>query len=143
MLRLVNDDPPGVAPVGPESIGTPNLSSFLEQYRPMLKLLSAADVNFLSRQQYSHVGHFRRERAAIYFQYLGELCRDLRALPLWMAPNDGEAFIELDKASWLMQKMLVKLALEGVLYYIGIPRRDSGRVQRCFERLGSLLSAAA
>jgi len=143
VLRLVNDDPQGIASVGPESIGTPNLSSFLEQYRPMLKLLSAADVNFLSRQQYSDVGHFRRERAAIYFQYLGELCRDLRALPLWAAPNDGAAFIELDKASWLMQKMLVKLALEGVLYYIGIPRRDSGRVQRCFERLGSLLNAAA
>lgn len=142
MLRLVNDDPQGVGSVGPESIGTPNLSSFLEQYLPMLKLLSAADVNFLSRQQYSNVGHFRRERAAIYFQYLGELCRDLRALPLWAAPNDGEAFIELDKSSWLMQKMLVKLALEGVLYYIGIPRRDSRRVQHCFEQLGRLLSAA-
>ena len=143
MLRLVNDDPHEPSSLGPESIGTQDLSSFLDQYRPMLKLLSAADVTFLKHQQYSDVGHFRRERAAIYFQYLGELSRDLRALPLWVAPNDGEAFIELDKASWLVQKMLVTLALEGVLYYIGFPRRDSGQVQRCFERLGRLLSAAA
>ena len=61
----------------------------------MLKLLSAADVNFLSRQQYSNVGHFRRERAAIYFQYLGVLCRVLRALPLWAAGIVGDGFIEL------------------------------------------------
>lgn len=120
-----------------------DLSSFLQQYRPMLRLLSGADLVWLSQEQYSDLGHFRRERAAIYFQYLGELCRDLRALPLWAAPDDPEAFIELDKASWTMQKMLVKLALEGVLYYIGIPRRDSGLVERCFEKLGSLLSAAA
>jgi hypothetical protein len=139
VLRLVGADP--AAPLVPEPIGPLDLSSLLEQYRPMLKLLSAADVAFLSRQQYSNVGRFRRERAGIYFQYLGELCRDLRGLPLWAASNDLQAFIQLDKASWLMQKMLVKLALEGALYYLGIPRRDRG-VQRCFEQLG-LLSAAA
>jgi hypothetical protein len=120
-----------------------DLSSFLEKYRPMLRLLSGADLAWLSQRQYSDLGHFRRERATIYFQYLGELCRDLRALPLWMAPNDPEAFIEMDKASWMIQKMLVKLALEGALYYLGIRRRDSRLVERCFEKLGNLLSAAA
>ena len=98
---------------------------------------------WLSHQQYSDLGRFRRERAIIYFQYLGELCRDLRALPLWTAPNDPEAFIEMDKASWMIQKMLVKLALEGALYYIGIRRRDRGLVERFFQKLGNLLSAAA
>jgi hypothetical protein len=109
----------------------------------MLKLLSAADITFLGLQQYSNVSRFRREHTVIYFQYLGDLCRDLRALPLWAPSNDLQTFIELVKASWMMQKMLVKLALEGALYYLGIPRRDRSRVQRCFEQLGSLLSSAA
>ena len=143
MPRSVLEDATRVAPLSPEPVGTQDFSSFLEQYRPMLRLLSGPDLGWLSHEQYSDLGHFRRERAAIYFQYLGELCRDLRALPLWAGPNDPEAFIALDKASWTLQKMLVKLALEGVLYYIGIRRRDSGLVERCFEKLGNLLSAAA
>lgn len=141
MLRLVGSDPAALEV--PESAGPADLSSLLEQYGPMLKLLSTADIIFLGRQRYSNVSRFRRQRAAIYFQYLGELCRDLRGLPLWAASNDLHAFVELDKASWMKQTMLVKLALEGALYYLGIPRHDSGRVQRCFEQLGSLLSAAA
>ena len=143
MSRSVHDDAERVVLPTPEPIGTQDLSSFFEQYRPMLKLLSAGDVAFLTRHQYSGMRHFRRERAAIYFQYLGELCRDLRALPLWTAPHDAEAFVELDKASWTMQKTLVKLALEGVLYYVGIQRGDSGVPKRCFEKLQNLLSAAA
>jgi hypothetical protein len=119
-----------------------DLTSLLQQYRPMLRLLSAADLLFLERQGYSAVRHFRRERAAIYFRYFFELCRDLRALPIWTA-SEPEAFVEMDKASWRMQKMLVQLAWEGVLYYIGIRRSDSGLVERCFERLGNVLSAAA
>jgi hypothetical protein len=109
----------------------------------MLRLLSAGDVLCLKRQGYPNVGHFRRERAAIYFRYLFELSRDLRALPLWTAPNDAEAFMELDKASWTIQKMLVQLAWAGVLYYLGIRRSDNGLVERCFQRLGNVLSVAA
>jgi hypothetical protein len=109
----------------------------------MSRLLSNADLVYLKRQGYSGVGHFRREKSAIYFQYLGDLRRDMRALPLWTATQDAEAFIEMDKAYWAIQKMLVKLALEGVLYYLGIRRPDSRLVERCFERLGNLLSAAA
>jgi hypothetical protein len=120
-----------------------DLSSFLEQYRPMLRLLSADDVLCLKRRGYPNVGHFRRERTTIYFGYLFELWRDLRALPLWTAPNDAEAFRELDKASWTIQKMLIQLAWEGVLYYIGIRRSDSGLVERCFEKLGNMLNVAA
>jgi hypothetical protein len=117
------------------------LTSLLDQYRPMLRLLSAADLVFLKRRGYSAVRHFRRERAAIYFRYFFELCRDLRALPLWTPSNDLEAFREMDKASWTMQKMLVQLALAGVLYYIG--RSEGALVERCFQRLGNALSAAA
>jgi hypothetical protein len=109
----------------------------------MLRLLSASDLLFLERRGYSAVPHFRRERAAIYFRYLFELFRDLRTLPLWTPSNDPEAFREMDKASWTMQRMLVQLAWEGALYYIGIRRSDSGVVARCFERLGNVLSAAA
>jgi len=109
----------------------------------MSRLLSSADLVYLKRQGYSSVGHFRREKASIYFQFLGDLCRDLRALPLWTATQDAEAFIEMDKASWAIQKMLVKLALEGALYYIGITRRDSRLVERCFDKLGKLLLSAA
>jgi hypothetical protein len=109
----------------------------------MLRLLSSPELVWLKRHGYSDVHHFRRERTAIYFQYLGELCRDLRALSLWTAPQDADAFIELDRASWMMQKMLVRLALEGLLYYTGIRRRDSVLVERCFEKLGNLLTAAA
>jgi hypothetical protein len=109
----------------------------------MLRLLSAADLLFLERRGYSAARRFRRERAAIYFRYLFELCRDLRTLPLWTPSNDPEAFREMDKASWTMQRMLVQLAWEGVLYYIGIRRSDSGVVERCFQRLGNALSAAA
>src|SRR5579864_3049773 len=43
-----------------------NLSAFLEQYRPMLKLLSHADLVCLKRRGYSKMGYFRRERARIY-----------------------------------------------------------------------------
>jgi hypothetical protein len=109
----------------------------------MLRLLSNSDLVWLKRGRYSRLGHFRRERAAIYFRYLGELCRDLRELPLWTARQDAEAFIEMDKASWTMQKLLMMLALQGVLYYLGIRRRDTGLVERYLEELGSLLSAAA
>jgi hypothetical protein len=42
-----------------------------------------------------------------------------------------------------MQKMLVPLAWEGVLYYIGIRQSGSGVVERCFQKLGNALSAAA
>jgi hypothetical protein len=149
--RSVHEDPEGVARRGAEQrtgpqqdhIETPDLSSFLEQYRPMLRLLSSADLSSLRRQGYSGMRQFRRERVAIYFQYLRELCRDLRALPVWEASNDAEAFIEMDKASWMMQKMLVKLAMEGLLYYVGIQQRDSRLVERCFEKLGRVLNAAA
>jgi len=120
-----------------------NLSAFLEQYRPMLKLLSHADLVCLKRRGYSKMGYFRRERARIYFQYLAELCRDLRALPLWTAPQDAEAFMELDRSSWLMQKTLVRLAWEGLLYYAGIPRRDEALMARCFQKLGNLLNVGA
>ena len=120
-----------------------DLTSLLEHYRPMLRLLSAGDVLCLKRRGYPNVGHFRRERTAIYFGYLFELSRDLRALPLWTAPNDAEAFMELDKASWTIQRMLVQLAWAGLLYYIGIPRSDSALVERCFEKLGNMLSVAA
>jgi hypothetical protein len=115
----------------------------IDQYRPMLRLLSDSDLACVKRQGYLKTLRFRKERASIYFQYLGELCRDLRALPLWTATNDVEAFIELDKASWMMQKLLAKLALEGALYLAGIPRRDGALVKRCFDRLGKLLIAAA
>ena len=121
---------------------TQDLSSFLDQYRPMLRLLSTADLDLLKHHRHSDVRRFRRERTAIYYQYLGDLCHDLRALPLWTAPNDAEALKELDKASWMVEGMLAKLALEGLLYYFGIRRRDSLGVERCFERLGTLLSAA-
>jgi hypothetical protein len=126
-----------------EHVEAQDLFSFLEKYQPMLGLLSAVDLDFLKCQGNPGVGRFRRKRAVIYFQYLRELCRDLRALPLWDAPRDAEAFIKLDKAAWMMQKMLVKLALEGALYYIGIPRRDTGLVRRWFESLDNLLSAVA
>jgi hypothetical protein len=105
----------------------------------MLRLLSSSDHAWLSHQRYSKVGHFRRERATIYFQYLGDLCRDLRALPLWAARRDAEAF----RAGLKMHRMLLHLALEGLLSYIGIRRRDGSLVARTFEKLGSLLSAAA
>jgi hypothetical protein len=109
----------------------------------MARLLSSADLIYLKSQGYSGAGRFRRERVAVYFHYLGGLCRDLRALPLWTATQDAEAFIEMDKASWAIQKMLVKLALEGVLYYVGIRRSDSRLVERCFDKLGKLLLSAA
>jgi hypothetical protein len=118
-----------------------DLTSLLDQYRPMLRLLSAADLLFLERRGYSGVRHFKRERAAIYFRYFFELCGDLRALPLWTPSNDPEVFREMDKASWTMQKMLVQLALAGVLYYIG--RSEGALVERCFQRLGNALSVAA
>jgi hypothetical protein len=51
--------------------------------------------------------------------------------------------MELDKASWTMQKMLVQRAWAGVLYFIGIRRSDSALVERCFEKLGNMLSVAA
>jgi len=143
VLRSVNDDQERAASLNPKLRGSQDFSIFLEQYRPMLKLLSAADVAFVRQQQYSGVQHFRRERAAIYFQYLRDLYRDIRALPLWTAPQDGEAFIEMDKASWTTHKMMGKMALEGALYYVGIQRRDTGLVERCFEQLGSLFSAVA
>lgn len=139
MPRSVHHEPTVVA----EHSAEQDLTTLLEQYRPMLRLLSAGDVLCLKQRGYPNVGHFRRERTAIYFGYLFELSRDLRTLPLWAAPNDAEAFMELDKASWTIQKMLVQLALEGLLYYIGILRRDSGLVERCFQRLGNVLSAAA
>lgn len=120
-----------------------DLTSLLQQYRPMLRLLSAADLLFLEQRGYSAVRHFRRERAAIYFGYFFELCRDLRALPLWAPSNDPEAFREMDEASWTTQKMLVQLAWEGVLYSIGIRQRGSGEVERCFQKLGIVLSDAA
>jgi hypothetical protein len=109
----------------------------------MLRLLSAADLFFLEQRGYSAVRHFRRERAAIYFRYFFELCRDLRALALWAPSNAPEALREMDQASWTMQKMLVPLAWEGVLYYIGIRQTGSGVVERCFQKLGNALSAAA
>jgi hypothetical protein len=143
VLRSVNDDPERLASLNPEPDGKQDFSAFLDQYRPMLKLLSAPDVAFLRCQHYSEVRHFRRERAAIYFEYLYDLYRDVRSLPLWTAPQDGEAFIELDKASWTTHKLLVKLALEGALYYVGIQRHDTDLVERCFEQLGSLFSAVA
>jgi hypothetical protein len=140
MSGLIHDKPERRAA---EYFAAEDLSSFLDEYRPMLRLLSDSDTAWLSRKGYPNLGQFRRERAAIYFQYLGELCRDLRALPLWTASHDAEAFIEMDKASWTMQKLLLKLALEGVLYYFGFGRRDSGLIERCFEKLGTLLTAAA
>lgn len=143
MPRSVPDDLQRVSFPSGEEIEPQDLSSFLEQYRPMSRLLSSPDLEWLSRERYAEVAHFRRERAAIYFQYLRELRSDLRALPLWAAPQDAETFIELDKASWTVQMMLLKLALAGVLYYFGIPRRDSGVVERSFEKLQTLLSAAA
>jgi hypothetical protein len=141
--RLVLDDPKRQVPFGEEPMRDSDLSSFLDEYRPMLRLLSAADIAFLRREGYSHIASFRRQRAVIYFQYLMGLCRDLRALPLWTAPHDAEAFMELDKAAWTVQKLLLKLALEGALYYIGVSRRDSSLTERCFEKLGTLLNAAA
>jgi hypothetical protein len=137
--RSVHKEPTVVA----EHSAKQDLTSLLEQYRPMLRLLSASDLLCLKRRGYPNVGHFRRERTAIYFQYLFELLRDLRALPLWTAPSDAEEFMELDKASWTMQKMLIQLAWAGVLYFIGIRRSDSSLVERCFEKLGNMLSVAA
>ena len=142
MSRSIHDDPERVGSRRAEPIEAQNLSSFLEQYRPMLRLLSDPDLVWLSREKCTSVRRFRRERAAIYFQYLGDLSRDLRALPIWTVPRDAEAFIKMDKASWMMQKLLVKLALEGVLYYIGTGRHDRGTA-RCFEKLGNLLNAVA
>src|SRR5579871_647074 len=143
MPPLIPDDQERNVSRSAERFEAEDLISLLEPYRPMLKLLSYADLERLSSERCSSVGQFRRERAALYFQYLGNLCRDLRALPLWDAPRDAEAFIELDRASWKMQKMLACLALEGVLFYFGIERRDRSLVERCFETLGTLLTAAA
>jgi hypothetical protein len=120
-----------------------DLTSLLQQYRPMLRLLSAADLLFLEQRGYSAVRHFRRERGAIYFRYFFELCRDLRSLPLWAPSNDPETFREMDKTCWTMQKMLMQLAWAGVLYSIGIRQSGSGEVERCFQKLGNALSAAA
>ncbi len=138
MQPSAHKKPEHVPPVAAE-----RLSVLLDEYQPMMRLLSTEDLGWLESQGHSGVAQFRKQRAAIYFQYLGELHRDLRALPLWSASCDGESFIEQDRASWLMYRTLVRLAIEGVLYYIGIERREHGFVERCFNRLGALASADA
>ena len=42
-----------------------------------------------------------------------------------------------------MYRSLFRLAVEGILYYIGIDRRQRRLVERCFNQLGKLLSADA
>ena len=121
----------------------PDLSTILDQYRPMTRLLSAADLKWLGNRGYYRLARFRKERAAIYFQYLGDLRRDLRALNVWEVSGAATSFIEQDCASWLMYRTLFRLALEGVLYYIGIERRQNRRIESCFDELRVLLSAAA
>ena len=131
-------EPERVPPVEAE-----HLSVLLDQYLPMLRLLSTDDLEWLVSQGYSGMAQFRKERAAIYFQYLRELHRDLRALPLWTISRNAKCFNEQDRISWLMYRTLFRLALEGVLYYVGIERRQRGLVERCFSQLGKVLSADA
>ena len=121
----------------------PDLSTILDQYRPMTRLLSAADLKWLGNRGYYRLSRFRKERAAIYFRYLVDLRRDLRALSVWEASGAAISFIEQDCASWLMSRTLFRLALEGVLYYIGIERRQNRLIESCFDELRVLLSAAA
>ncbi len=123
-------------------VGAAPLSVLLDQYQPMLRLLCTEDLEWLVAHGYRGMAQFRKERSAIYFQYLRELHRDLRALPLWTLSGDTRCFIEQDRTSWLMYRTLFRLAVEGVLYYIGI-ERQRGLVERCFNQLGKLVSAGA
>ena len=141
--RLAGRSAQGRTGAFPFPMAAPDLSDFFSQYRPMLRILSSADLVWLKGKRPSELRQFRKERTAIYFQYLGDLRRDLRALLVWAAPHDAQAFTEMDKASWTMYGLLVKLVLEGLLYYCGIQQRDNGAVERCFKQLGNVLSAAA
>jgi hypothetical protein len=129
----------------------------IERYRPMLGLLANEDFAFLSRQpgfDSSIYKKLRRERLAIFEQYLGRLILDFKKLHatarFLIAQSDvdrSDVAMQLIRLRWMFALNVVNVQIRFQLCRLGLGTVHAqvliARLQQLNEQLGGLALPAS
>lgn len=117
------------------------------RYRPMQRLLSDVDKQFLQSRvggDFRVARRLRRQRIAIFAQYLSEMRRDFSRLSLAMrelvtcAPDDqSELISSLIGMEWRFRRNLAEVYLRLGLYTLGLTKLDVSPLVRGLESFES------